>query len=803
MLEMYTEQELDMLEKHIQEYFGKYENVFHEIISSDIHVDVCLIEPTEERPFWTLVTMGMGAHRMNVPEELAEYKLDRAELVISLPKEWKIKNSEEKWYWPLRWLKILARLPLEEDTWLGWGHTVSTPDGEPFAENTQYTGLLLLSPIGFDEEAAVCGMPDGSEVNFYCMVPIYTEEMEYKFEYDAESLISLWEEDDDEIRFIPLDLHRKNVCEGRSAQSPALFRAEESAGALEEGGEAGNLSHFEEAGDCDFQAENISAQRPLLSDEDVAVLESFQGDTDGYFGKMLMWLMDFIDNGVAEERFTQEEACEDLDIALWYSYACNNLDDYEHYYMAAQWMPASEKNAAGCGTWYYRYSCALMYCGRLEEALMYAEKGAQEEPEYPWIWLQVAKLRSHFGDEAGAQEAAQIGLVLVPEDYEFMTLLLEIENGCTLAEMEYHYIDPDNDRQLQDGQIADSYEKVQAIAGIICDRQKLEQIKEIFHPVSWEADSPYCVGRFFAEGKERDIYELDAVFRMNEAALSKMDADWLRHQKETFTEDVYLLRHAGEASYQLQAIVFGRDYSTDMVYQNCRNDNSFRICVHKNGGKPKKPDPALIDMALEEAERNLEGENSDFQMFKLYRKENGTLKYAECWTDEGRVVEHTGNVGEEGSSEDHPCASKEEQSRFFQSLRDWYLSQEYSEWPDEEKTSITVQFPKEAVYFGSDGSVYSEEAFREHAQVLLNEALGWNGLGHVDGWDVGRKFDMSDSFVLNIYCLTVDRDRSVPVICRALEVDFDCSRMKIASKAPNEEDYALIYSADGSEDFSL
>ena len=30
-----------------------------------------------------------------------------------------------------------------------------------------------------------------------------------------------------------------------------------------------------------------------------------------------------------------------------------------------------------------------MYCGRLEEALEYAQRGAQEEPDYPWIWLQV------------------------------------------------------------------------------------------------------------------------------------------------------------------------------------------------------------------------------------------------------------------------------------------------------------------------------------------------------------------------------------------------------------------------------
>ena len=34
--------------------------------------------------YYTLVTMGMGAHRMNVPKELAEYKLERAELALSL-----------------------------------------------------------------------------------------------------------------------------------------------------------------------------------------------------------------------------------------------------------------------------------------------------------------------------------------------------------------------------------------------------------------------------------------------------------------------------------------------------------------------------------------------------------------------------------------------------------------------------------------------------------------------------------------------------------------------------------------------
>ena len=70
-------------------------------------------------------------------------------------------------------------------------------------------------------------------------------------------------------------------------------------------------------------------------------------------------LEDFIKSGVEEGRFTEMQAHQDLQIALWYTFACLNLDDYIHYYQAAEWMKDSEKSAAGCATWYYRYSCLL------------------------------------------------------------------------------------------------------------------------------------------------------------------------------------------------------------------------------------------------------------------------------------------------------------------------------------------------------------------------------------------------------------------------------------------------------------
>ena len=189
--EVYTEEEMEAVEGHIQQYFGKVENVFHELVSPDIHVDICMVPPTEERDYCTLVTMGMGAHRMNVPEELAEYKLERAELAIALPADWKLDQEsmkDEKWYWPIRLLKSLARLPIASDTWLGFGHTMDNK--ENFAENTKLCAAILTGPQSTEEGGEVCTLPGGEEVNFYQVIPLYEDELDYKLEHDVDALLN-------------------------------------------------------------------------------------------------------------------------------------------------------------------------------------------------------------------------------------------------------------------------------------------------------------------------------------------------------------------------------------------------------------------------------------------------------------------------------------------------------------------------------------------------------------------------------------------------------------------------------------
>ena len=321
----------------------------------------------------------------------------------------------------------------------------------------------------------------------------------------------------------------------------------------------------------------------LLSTEDIEILESFDEGTAAYFGKMLDWLENFIKSGVEEGRFSEKQAHQDLQIALWYAFACLNLDDYIHYYRAAEWMKDSEKNATGCATWYYRYSVALMYCGRLEEALEYAERGALEEPDYPWIWLHLGKLRAHFGDKSGALDAVKQGLKLEPGDYEFLTLKKEIKAGATLEQMEYHWINPDADQTLQRGLDENADDKQRAIACIRVDEAGLAEFYELFHPerYNYEKNSPCCE---FQYPVKEHLVELS--FRMNEAGLSKMGADWLRQLKERLDSGEWLTHTPeGEPEGILTGVFVDQTRRIGLVYQQPGDDQYFQIFLNPDGTK--------------------------------------------------------------------------------------------------------------------------------------------------------------------------------------------------------------------------
>jgi hypothetical protein len=202
---------IEAIGRHIEKHIAPVETVFHEIVSDLVHVDIHFIPPDDDRPFITLVTSGMSERPMSVPPGLEEFQY--AELVALLPPDWPLSQEEfqdEANYWPVRWLKILARLPHEYDTWLSYGHTVPNGDPpEPFAEDTQLCCMMLAPPLLFGEKFHELKVNDEKTIRFWSVIPLYLEEMELKMKKGSEAVFERFDKFNiDEV----IDPVRKNVA---------------------------------------------------------------------------------------------------------------------------------------------------------------------------------------------------------------------------------------------------------------------------------------------------------------------------------------------------------------------------------------------------------------------------------------------------------------------------------------------------------------------------------------------------------------------------------------------------------------
>ena len=120
----------------------------------------------------------MGAHLMHLPSDFPSAGLDRAELVLSLPPDWQFGTGEDRWNWPIRLLKDIAHLPLDQSSWLGWGHTIDL--GSPVTAGSGLCGCVLTGVIHADAGALRCELPGGEIVNFYQVLPLTQGEMNFK-----------------------------------------------------------------------------------------------------------------------------------------------------------------------------------------------------------------------------------------------------------------------------------------------------------------------------------------------------------------------------------------------------------------------------------------------------------------------------------------------------------------------------------------------------------------------------------------------------------------------------------------------
>lgn len=155
-------------------------------------------------------------------------------------------------------------------------------------------------------------------------------------------------------------------------------------------------------------------------------------------------------------------------------------------------------------------------------------------------------------------------------------------------------------------------------------------------------------------------------------------------------------------------------------------------------------------------------------MLKIYKDINGILNYWEAWDngDETATI-HFGRVGQVGQIQEIKSEVFVDCEELIQRKADKKIASGYAEFDKEKLSHLEIEYRADG-----DGSERDIEK-RELLEERLDQALGWLGLGHVDGGTI--------------------RDGSLEIVC--VVVDFEIAKKMIEQdlKGTPFRDYLSIH----------
>ena len=198
----YTQNEKIEIIKFIEENFGKVEEIY-EVGYGNFSLDVAQINPTKEKPYYTIITLGMGEHKMY--NQNNENFSSFAELMISLPPDWSL--DDKNYTWAIDELMHLAYIPFTFYFSYEWGHLENNFD--PFSSNTKLSAVTLLYPEMKKENSGLLKL-ENRNLQFYQIVPLYDEEYTFALKNGMKNLLLL--DVEKKISFV-IDMNREKVLE--------------------------------------------------------------------------------------------------------------------------------------------------------------------------------------------------------------------------------------------------------------------------------------------------------------------------------------------------------------------------------------------------------------------------------------------------------------------------------------------------------------------------------------------------------------------------------------------------------------
>ncbi|MBP3270890.1 MAG: DUF2185 domain-containing protein [Ruminococcus sp.] len=212
----YTDSQHETVLRHIEHYYGRITAMVPSNDPLGVTPDIVVIEPDAVRNFRTLVTVGMGGYKMEIPDELEGMVSERCELVMLLPPEWTPEQSS----WVISFMRSVAVLPAERRSWCAYGHMFS--GGKTLCPETKLCSAILIETQGFEKGSSLCKFIDETSVSFYQLFPLYKEEMEHKLKYGLGSLLKKMSS----LTSPVLQLDRENFCADEKTDRRTLLAEE-------------------------------------------------------------------------------------------------------------------------------------------------------------------------------------------------------------------------------------------------------------------------------------------------------------------------------------------------------------------------------------------------------------------------------------------------------------------------------------------------------------------------------------------------------------------------------------------------
>lgn len=198
-----------IVSEHIEKYFGKGQR-----LCSLFGVEVIHIPPSEDHPYNKLISCGLGAKLLNVPNGFDKKLNAHLELCLFLPKDYRFTQDKDK-DWPVYLLLQMIRHVIGALNFIGFGYYVKE---EPsLAPSTAYDGVMLTALGDYAGECQAVNLSDGSTVRFYQLVPLQPMETRYRMHHTAIELLRLFERE--RIVLTPFIAARPDVCCGPEAMS--------------------------------------------------------------------------------------------------------------------------------------------------------------------------------------------------------------------------------------------------------------------------------------------------------------------------------------------------------------------------------------------------------------------------------------------------------------------------------------------------------------------------------------------------------------------------------------------------------